>query len=240
MRINEIIYTNQGEGNYAGVPSLFIRTQGCNLFPNCCKWCDTSFSQNPLDKGRNLSVEDIYEEASKLVPYLNSWVCITGGEPLMQEPELNQLAWMFKENGYKIEIETNGTLPKPSWWTKIDSWVADIKCPSSGVSELCRIEDWFSTGFCDQVKLVVSNSEDLAYASDLIDRHSSRDPSILVSPALPKEFLTFEEGNEFLLNYIVIKETQKWIREVWQFCLDKRVRFSLQLHKVAWGSKRGV
>ena len=37
-RINEIFETLQGEGTFTGVPSIFIRLQGC---PVGCPWCDT-------------------------------------------------------------------------------------------------------------------------------------------------------------------------------------------------------
>ena len=39
MRIAEIFHSIQGEGLLTGVPSVFIRTSGCNLR---CDWCDTA------------------------------------------------------------------------------------------------------------------------------------------------------------------------------------------------------
>ncbi|NBY66007.1 MAG: 7-carboxy-7-deazaguanine synthase QueE, partial [Verrucomicrobia bacterium] len=41
MRISEIFHSIQGEGLLAGVPSVFIRTSGCNLR---CDWCDTPYA----------------------------------------------------------------------------------------------------------------------------------------------------------------------------------------------------
>ncbi|NCA11954.1 7-carboxy-7-deazaguanine synthase QueE, partial [bacterium] len=41
MRIAEIYASLQGEGLFAGTPSTFVRTSGCNLR---CVWCDTPFT----------------------------------------------------------------------------------------------------------------------------------------------------------------------------------------------------
>ena len=45
MLISEIFHSIQGEGELTGVPSVFVRTSGCNLR---CAWCDTPYaSWNP-------------------------------------------------------------------------------------------------------------------------------------------------------------------------------------------------
>ena len=41
MKISEIFYSIQGEGTLVGVPSVFVRTSGCNLR---CEWCDTPYT----------------------------------------------------------------------------------------------------------------------------------------------------------------------------------------------------
>ena len=80
MRINEIFYSLQGEGIYANLPMIFVRTAGCNLMPKC-SWCDTDYAWSPED-GQEMEVEGIIETIRKLSPHYKSWVCITGGEPL--------------------------------------------------------------------------------------------------------------------------------------------------------------
>ncbi|MCH7571153.1 MAG: 7-carboxy-7-deazaguanine synthase QueE, partial [Deltaproteobacteria bacterium] len=41
MRLAEIFYSIQGEGRLLGMPSVFVRTSGCNLR---CVWCDTPYT----------------------------------------------------------------------------------------------------------------------------------------------------------------------------------------------------
>ncbi len=83
MRISEIFYSIQGEGRLLGVPSVFIRTSGCNLR---CRWCDTPYtSWQP--EGKAWSVKKILGEIAK---YPTRHVVITGGEPLLA-PDIAEL-----------------------------------------------------------------------------------------------------------------------------------------------------
>ena len=76
MKIAEIFYSVQGEGSLVGVPSVFIRTSGCNLR---CVWCDTPYtSWNP--EGSMMTVAEILEQA--LASGARHAV-VTGGEPMI-------------------------------------------------------------------------------------------------------------------------------------------------------------
>lgn len=92
MRINEIFYSLQGEGHYAGTPAVFVRFSGCNLK---CPFCDTDFHSF-----RELSIPEILREISV---YPARRVILTGGEPTLQltAPFMNAL----HEAGYTIHIE---------------------------------------------------------------------------------------------------------------------------------------
>src|SRR5438067_6936749 len=76
LRIAELFYSIQGEGSLAGVPSVFIRTSGCNLR---CSWCDTPYtSWHP--EGAEMSVPEILAKVSGF-PALHA--VVTGGEPMI-------------------------------------------------------------------------------------------------------------------------------------------------------------
>ena len=74
--INEIFYSIQGEGKWMGLPNIFIRTTGCNLR---CSYCDTTYAYK---EGEENSIEEILKKISK---FHCKKICITGGEPLIQE-----------------------------------------------------------------------------------------------------------------------------------------------------------
>jgi 7-carboxy-7-deazaguanine synthase len=103
MLIAEIFHSIQGEGQLAGVPSVFVRTSGCNLR---CSWCDTPYaSWDP--EGENRSIESIVAEVQS---HRNTrHVVLTGGEPMIA-PGIRELAAALKSLGYHITIETAATI----------------------------------------------------------------------------------------------------------------------------------
>jgi len=234
LKVNEIFYSLQGEGLLTGTPTVFIRLQGCNLYPDrCCVWCDTSYAQE-VNSGLEIASKDIVEKCINLIgDPTNFWVCITGGEPLLQEEDLFILVRDLKSRRFKVEIETNGTITKPRWWTRVNSWSVDLKCPSSGVSDLALIKDWIDIKAEDQIKFVVGSKEDLAFARRIIQDRSNKNPTVLVSPVARLLHKTNLDEDS-------VGWDQDWLQEVAEFCKDTKVNFSLQLHKLIWGNKRGV
>ena len=225
IKINEIFYSIQGEGVYQGVPTIFIRFQGCNLLTHCV-WCDTSYAWDGSE-GEDMEVSQIVDKCVELRPQTyRAWVCITGGEPLAQPEELLALVKKLKQYGFRVEVETNGSIERPFWWTRVDSWVTDIKCPSSGVCGV-SISDWLGMRVDDQIKFVVGDMKDLDFARKLINSKVAYNPVVLISPVMKGE-----------LSYA--KLNQPWLQEIAEFCKEMRVRYSLQLHKIIWGNKKGV
>jgi 7-carboxy-7-deazaguanine synthase len=103
LRITEIFPSIQGEGLRQGEPTIFIRFTGCNLN---CTFCDTKYAWNG---GKPHSMDRIMEEVKKIKRgFPADWVCLTGGEPLLQD--LAELAERLKKEGFLIQVETNGIL----------------------------------------------------------------------------------------------------------------------------------
>ncbi|HTO03315.1 MAG TPA: 7-carboxy-7-deazaguanine synthase QueE [Opitutus sp.] len=102
MLISEIFYSIQGEGVLTGVPSVFVRTSGCNLR---CNWCDTPYaSWNP--EGEQRSVAQVLAEIQN---HPARHVVLTGGEPMIAK-DVAMLAREIKELGHHITIETAATI----------------------------------------------------------------------------------------------------------------------------------
>jgi len=207
MKINEIFYSIQGEGRWTGLPNIFIRVTGCNLR---CSFCDTKYA---YFDGKEMPIEDIMKDVSK---YPCKKVCITGGEPLLQEQTIELIDSLIKEK-YHISIETNGSKSLKNIVNKKNLMISmDIKCPSSNMNEKMKFDNISLLREKDQLKFVIKNKDDYEYAKKIIEEYKPICP-IYFQPVWgtdPK---------------IIID----WIKKD-----DLNVKLSLQLHKIIWGDKR--
>ncbi|MEW6162387.1 MAG: radical SAM protein [Nitrospirota bacterium] len=182
MKVCEIFTSTQGESSYAGMPCTFIRLTGCNLR---CSYCDTTYAYY---EGRELSEDEIM---SKVRRAGISLVEITGGEPLLQT-EVYHLIKRLHDEGYKVLIETNGSISIK----EIDRRavvILDIKTPGSGMSgemDLSNLEDIKHN---DEIKFVITSRTDYEWSKDIIYRYNLINKChLLLSPAygiLPPEDL---------------------------------------------------
>jgi 7-carboxy-7-deazaguanine synthase len=105
VRIAEYFHSIQGEGEFAGTPSIFVRTTGCNLR---CWFCDTPYtSWHPV--GDHSSWREILD---RIAASECRHVVVTGGEPLLQ-PDVVSMTQALAQAGRFVTIETAGTVDRP-------------------------------------------------------------------------------------------------------------------------------
>jgi 7-carboxy-7-deazaguanine synthase len=198
MRISEIFKSIQGEGRNQGKVATFIRCAGCNIR---CRWCDTQYA---WAEGEEMAASEVLHQVRLLGSHT---LCITGGEPLVQADLLLPLVCQLFEEGYDMDIETNGTLD----FTAFQPYATvcmDVKCPSSGVaSDLTLLERITER---DSVKFVVGDTGDLCYAEGIIAEYPIRG-EVFISPVFGTDC---QEIAEFIIEH------------------DLPVRLQLQLHRI--------
>lgn len=209
MKVNEIFYSIQGEGTYIGIPMVFVRFTGCNLR---CTWCDTKYA---WEEGKEMSMDEIINEIKK---YETKWVCITGGEPLLQK-DIYKFIDRLLNMEYNVLLETNGSISIENLPCEDNLIVdMDIKTPSSNMTQLMDLSNLEMLGKKDTVKFVIANDEDYEFMKSFIKNHEIN-AEVIVQP----------EGN---------KNLKQLVEKVLGDHLN--VRVLPQLHKIIWGDKRGV
>ncbi|MDR2772085.1 MAG: 7-carboxy-7-deazaguanine synthase QueE [Elusimicrobiota bacterium] len=116
VAVNEVFFSYQGEGLYAGMAQIFVRFFGCNI--KCC-YCDTSKAMPPSQNFKMLTSDELleqvlalYQSRKKDFPPKKHSISFTGGEPLLHAAFLKNFFPLIKKHGFEIYIETNGTLPE--------------------------------------------------------------------------------------------------------------------------------
>lgn len=231
MLISEVFYSIQGEGELTGVPSVFVRTSGCNLR---CAWCDTPYaSWNP--EGETRSVAQIVA-AVQSHPAARH-VVLTGGEPMIAK-EIRELAAELKKLGYHLTIETAATVapagiacdlaslsPKllnsapdaiehTTWRKKHEAtrWQPDV------------VRAWIDAGPY-QFKFVVSRPEDideLEHMLNALKREIPRHKVLLMPEGTSLEKMRGRAG---------------WLGEL---CKARGYRYAHRLHIELYGNQRGT
>jgi 7-carboxy-7-deazaguanine synthase len=230
MLISETFYSLQGEGELTGVPSVFIRTSGCNLR---CNWCDTPYaSWNP--EGTDRSVDDLVAEV-RATPTRH--VVLTGGEPMIAK-NIRDLAAALRAAGQHITIETAATVAPDgiacdlaSMSPKLGNSAPDARLPEAWRTrhEATRwnpdaVRAWVD-GYAYQFKFVVSTPDDVAEMEGLIGSLGRDIPrhKILLMP----EAITLEK----------MRERSAWLGEL---CKERGYRYAHRLHIELYGNKRGT
>lgn len=178
LAITEIVSSVQGEGKFTGFPTTFVRLAGCNLK---CSFCDTAYA----NKGRKkrMSIQTILNYIFKMG---NQYICITGGEPLLQE-EVYTLIYELVDRGYNVTIETNGAVEIEDYgYLRSFSYCMDIKCPSSGMDSHNKYSNLANLIAKDEVKFVVKDLEDYTFAKEVIRKYPTK-ASFIFSPVMNRD-----------------------------------------------------
>jgi 7-carboxy-7-deazaguanine synthase len=213
LRVTEIFRSIQGESTHAGRPCTFIRLTGC---PMRCVWCDSEYT---FSGGEHISLAQVMDQVQQFGCGL---VEVTGGEPLAQ-PSCRELISKLCGADYEVLVETGGFISTENLDPRANI-ILDVKCPASGEAER---NHWPNLGRLradkDEAKFVIADSEDWAYAKNIIEEYSliQRTKAVLISPAWG------------LINLQELAESV--------VASGLEVRMQLQLHKYIWGPEtRGV
>ena len=211
LKINEIFFSIQGETTYAGLPTVFVRTTGCNLR---CTYCDTTYSYY---EGQNQELDVILQEIER---HKTPYVCITGGEPLLQK-EVHELMRILCDRGYKVSLETSGSRTCKDVDSRVKI-ILDVKTPDSGAADSFLSENLNFTSETTEFKFVICSEKDFDWSENFCRQHDLfKKFCVLYSPSF---------GDI----------TPRWLAEkILQ--QNSSARLQLQLHKYIWNAEqRGV
>jgi len=203
--VKEIFYTLQGEGAQAGLPAVFLRFSGCNLWTGreadrstaVCQFCDTDFvGTDGVNGDKFADAASLAAKVASLWPqpsHDHRLVVCTGGEPLLQLDEAAIHA--LHQQGFRIAVETNGTIKAPE-----------------GI-------DWICVSPKSDAPLNQTSGQELK----LVFPQSKARPELF-------EALDFDH---FLLQPMDSVRQEDNTRAAIQYCLDHpQWRLSLQTHKI--------
>jgi len=227
MRISEIFYSIQGEGLLAGVPSVFVRTSGCNLR---CTWCDTPYaSWKP--EGMDVGYGPILANVRR---HWSGYVVVTGGEPMI-DPDIVELTQKLRTIDHHITIETAGTVfapvecdlmsisPKLSNSTPATEEGGRWAAQHDRTRYQPEVLKQLMARYPYQLKFVVAKPDDIGEIQQVVNELEADRSRVLLMP----EGTTPE----------ILRDRSRWIVEV---CKDHKYRFCPRLHVEIWGNQRGV
>jgi len=154
LKIAEIFLSIQGEAQFSGLPTVFVRLTGC---PLRCQYCDTAYA---FTGGHWQTIDEIVAEVGG---HQTPTICVTGGEPLAQ-PRCLLLLTSLCDAGYNVSLETSGALDIQNVDDRV-SRVMDVKTPGSGEFSRNRWENLAFLTDRDALKLVICDRADYEWAS---------------------------------------------------------------------------
>lgn len=215
--VNEIFGSIDGEGLRTGELATFIRLAGCNLR---CSYCDTSYALTIKD-GKEMLVDEILDKV-KEIGYRN--ITLTGGEPLIHQ-NINILIDKLIENGYNVNIETNGAVDIAPYIAKKLILTVDFKTESSNMIKYMCKSNLTKLRGSDALK-IVCNKNDFKFIEELL-KNNKIISYIYLSP---------------IFGEIEPKELVDFLKQLHRDGVDtSKIRIQVQLHKIIWDpNERGV
>ena len=231
--------TTQGEGVNIGMPVTFVRIYGCDFR---CKWCDTSYSLGPDMGGEyeTLEADEIVRRISR-IPCKN--IVISGGNPLIFQAKLEPLLSLLHNNGYFIQVETQGSLKSTfGILADVTFWSLSPKLPSAGEHEW---KNWKAVQyFLDmmpknkiQFKFVVGDLGDY----EALKTRLTQFPDMERRPViLQPEGMQLHEGRFELSAYAdsLRSLSDRVNGDLGYWSRFEDIRVLPQLHKISWGLSR--
>jgi len=211
IKINEIFFSIQGESSWVGFPTVFVRTSGCHLR---CTYCDTTYAYH---EGRHMGVDAIVE---KIREFPAEFVCITGGEPLLQNG-VYDLMTRLCDLGYNVSIETSGDKDCARVDARVKK-IIDVKTPDSGEPGAFALSNLSFNDKRTEFKFVICSERDFDWAENFAsEKDLFKKSNVLYSPS-------FKMVDERWLAEKILKQ-------------KSRARLQLQMHKYIWPhDARGV
>lgn len=216
--------TVQGEGPSIGRRAVFVRLSGCHL---SCSWCDTAYTwdtarYNLDEHRRQASVADVlaWVRASGA-----DMVVLTGGEPLLQQAALVELAAPLYRSGIRVEVETSGTVaPSRRLLVSVTAFNVSPKLANSGVVEHVRLRPAAIAAMVASskavFKFVVVDKGDLDEIADLERTYSLTPIWVMPEGRTPDEVL-------------------RRARDLADDVISRGWNLSTRLHVLLWGDQRG-
>ena len=209
LKITEIFHSLQGEAQFAGMPTVFVRLTGC---PLRCHYCDTAYA---FHGGEWWTLPDILERVAQFDTHD---VCVTGGEPLAQRTCVALLHELC-ERGFRVSLETSGALSVEGIDPRV-SRVVDVKTPGSGEEPRNLYTQLQTLNAIDQIKFVITSRADYEWSRTLLTEQALHQRcGVLFSPSYGQ---------------LEPRELAEWM-----LADRLPVRFQVQLHKLLWGEERG-
>lgn len=270
IQISEIFGpTIQGEGIYSGVPSIFLRTNTCNL--RCCfkgSICDTSYTSHNPEASEYTDTEDVIKELKRIFtenPKVHHLV-ITGGEPMIQQQALVEVLSRLEEDNIKpvITVETNGTIsPLQTFYKYVDLWSVSPKLSTSAYFENTNIPeeqqkhhnktrinirslyDIIMTGKEVQLKFVYSDKYNEDEIKSLLAKIYDFGQGLIEVLKDSKTAVVFNTCFKCMTIMLmpegqILEQVQKSSKEAVEVCIRNGWIFTDRLHIRIWGDKRKV